>query len=123
MSWNIAFYADDVGESPIADFLAGLSVKERAKCYAYLALLEQHGNRLTSQFIKHLEDDLWELRPEFGGVEMRLFYFTWVDEMIVIVHALKKKSQKARRQDIALAGKRIGEVKDGQAGLLQVVIG
>lgn len=123
MNWNVAFYADDAGGSPVADFLADLSVKERAKCYAYLSLLEQEGSRLTSQFVRHLEGDLWELRPEFGGLEMRLLYFTWVDDLIVIVHALKKKTQKARRQDITLAQKRIGEVRDGKTGLLQIITG
>ena len=123
MSRQISFYADDEGQSAVVDFLSELSVKERAKCYAYISLLEQYGHRLTSQFIKHLEGDLWELRPEFGGVEMRLLYFTWIGDMIVIVHAFKKKSQKMRQRDLKLAIKRIVEVKDGKTGLLQIITG
>ena len=75
----------------------------------------------TSQFIKHLEGDLWELRPEFGGVEIRLFYFMWVDGMMVIVHALKKKSQRVPRRELGLALKRLEEVKDGKTCILQII--
>jgi phage-related protein len=120
MNRLLAIFANNDGVSPILKFLDGLSVKEQAKCTAYLTLLEQEGNQLTSQFIKHIEGDLWELRPEFGGVEMRLFYFAWVDDMLVIVHAMKKKSQKTKPRDMKLAQRRVQEVKDGKAYLIQI---
>jgi phage-related protein len=111
MEWDIAFYANADGDTPVQDFLFSLSEKEQAKCLSYMQLLMERGNTLPSQYAKHLEGDLWELRPEFGGVEFRYFYFTFVDNLIVIVHAIKKKSQKTRPRDIALARKRIEELK------------
>lgn len=121
MSFDILVYGNEHGESPIVDFLEAVSVKERAKCLAYITLLAEHGNRLTSQFIRHIEGDLWELRPEFGGVEMRFFYFIWMPTALVVVHALKKKAGKARRRDIELALKRVGEINDAQAHLIEIV--
>ena len=42
---------------------------------------------------------------------MRLFYFTFAEELVVFVHGLKKKTRKARPADIALAQKRVRELK------------
>jgi phage-related protein len=121
VSIDILAYCNEDGESPIIEFLDGLSVKERAKCFAYLSLLAEYGNRLTSQFIKHIEGGLWELRPELGGVEMRLFYFIWTDTALVVVHGLKKKSRKARRRDIDLALRRIEEIENAQAHIIEII--
>jgi phage-related protein len=54
---------------------------------------------------------LWELRPEFGGTELRYFYFTIQNETIVMLHAVKKKSQKTNRNDLTLAKKRMEETR------------
>jgi phage-related protein len=111
MSFDLAFYADANGDMPVVDFLFTLSEKERAKSLVYMDLLSERGNALPAQYIKHIDGDLWELRPEFGGVEMWYFYFIWVGELIVFVHALKKKSRKTRPRDLELAQKRINELK------------
>jgi phage-related protein len=111
MSWSFAFYQDAQGRSPVLDFLFSLSQKEQDKCFQYIQVLLDFGNRLPAQYAKHIEGDLWELRPEFGGVEMRLFYFTFAEELVVFVHGLKKKTQKTRRADIDLAMKRVQELQ------------
>jgi phage-related protein len=121
VKFEITFFASKDGDSPVIDFMERLSAKENAKSVAYMLALAEHGNALPSNFIKHIEGDLWELRPEFGGTEMRYFYFTWVDEMLVIVHALKKKRAKLPRREITLALSRVKEVKDGQAHIIQVI--
>lgn len=111
MEWEVLYYQSERGESPIEEFLLSLSVKARLKCLAYIDQLEQFGNRLPANIAAKVEGDLWELRPEFGGVEHRFFYFTFVDRQIVIVHAIKKKRQKLKSSDIATAQKRIAEVR------------
>lgn len=108
---EILFYVTERGESPVQEFIDGLSIKEQAKWLSYARLLQEHGNTLPSQYIKHIEGDLWELRPEFGGVEMRFFYFVFTPEAIMIVHAVKKKSQKVRPRDVQLAVKRMNDVR------------
>jgi len=123
LSFEITFYSKNDGDSPIIDFLESLSDKELNKSLQYMLLLAERGNTLTANFIKHIEADLWELRPEFGGVEMRYFYFTWVDDVIVIVHSLKKKRRKLPRREIDLALRRISEVKDGKSSIVQIVLG
>ncbi len=111
MDWEVVFYQTERGESPVEEFLDGLSDKARIKCLTYLEELERHGYRLPSSYIKKVEDDLWELRPEFGGIEYRFFYFTFVERKIVVVHAINKKGQKLKRKDIHLAQVRIEDVR------------
>ena len=62
-----------------------------------------------------MQDDLWELRPEFGGIEYRYFYFTYVEDQIVIVHAISKKSQRLKPGDTRLALNRVEEVRRREA--------
>lgn len=48
---------------------------------------------------KHIEDDIWELRP----TNDRFFYAYWKDDTFVILHHYIKKTQKAPRQEIEQA--------------------
>ncbi len=111
MAWEVFYYQSERGESPIEEFLNGLSLKTRAKCLAYIEQLEQFGNRLPSNFASKVQGDVWELRPEWGGGEHRFFYFSFVERRIVIVHAFAKKSQKLKAQDINIALVRVEEVR------------
>ena len=88
------------------EFINQRNQKEQEKIFAYISALSEQGNSLPSNYIKPLGDGLWELRPEFGGTEFRLFYFTVVQNTIVMLHAIKKKTQKTPRKDLDLARKR-----------------
>jgi|GEM_PF-683789 len=115
MPWKVVFYQSERGDSPVGEFLGSLSEKARAKCVDYMLLLEERGNRLPSNYASKVQDDLWELRPEFGGTEYRYFYFTYVEEQIVIVHAISKKSQRLKPGDTRLALSRVEEVRRREA--------
>lgn len=112
MAWTVEFYETKRGEKPVLEFLDALPEKARAKCVSYLKLLEERGNALSRQYAGKVRDDLWELRPEFGGVEYRLFYFTFIANRIVIVHAISKKTQRLNPRDIELALSRVKEMRD-----------
>ncbi len=107
MALDVAFYNDESDHTPVSEFLFSLSEKERNKCFQYIDILSEFEGRLPAQYIKHIEGDLWELRPEFGGVEMRLFYFLWTGDLIVLLHGFKKKSQKTPVREIATAKRRM----------------
>ena len=91
--------------------MEALPEKAQAKCVDYMLLLEERGNRLPSNYASKVGDDLWELRPEFGGIECRYFYFSYIDNQIVIVHAISKKSQRLKPGDVRLALSRVEEVR------------
>ncbi len=112
---RIIYYHTERGDSPVQEFIDSLSVTEQAKCLAYIETLRGSPLRLPTSIAKKVEGKLWELRPEFGGTEFRLFYFLFSENGIVFVHALKKKTQQLKRADIELALRRMQEYEETYA--------
>ena len=56
----------------------------------YIQSLEDNGTRLNENITKHLDDDIWELRPGNN----RVLYFYFKDDTFVLLHQFRKKTQK-----------------------------
>lgn len=112
MSWTVVYYETVDGDTPIETFLDRQSDKARAKCLAYLTLLETRGTQLPASIAKHVRGKIWELRPEWSGNEYRFFYGAIVGQRFVILHAIHKKTQKLRERDIATAEQRYADIKE-----------
>lgn len=54
---------------------------------------------MPSNVTKHIEDGIWELRPGNN----RVFYFFYEDDIFVLLHAFRKKTQKTPRREIEKA--------------------
>jgi phage-related protein len=111
MRWKVFYYRTERGESPIEDFLDALPRKARAKCIAYMDMLEEFGFNLPRSVMAKVRGDLWELRPEWAGTEYRFLYFALVGRRFVILHAIAKKSQKLKPKDVEIAETRMMEVR------------
>jgi phage-related protein len=107
------FYHTPAGGEPVREFLRSLPRDARLKCGRYMQQLEWQGLALRASHLKKLTREIWELRPEYGGIEYR-FYFGLYDNLAVFVHAVVKKQQKAARNDIDLAERRFDEWKAEQ---------
>ena len=113
MAWNVDFYVTESGRSPIMEFIDSLPDKVQGKCLKYIELLEERGLLLPANYISHIEDDLWELRPEYGGIEYRFLFYapnSPTPTEFIIVHAIIKKRPKLKRADIEKALERIKEL-------------
>ncbi len=110
----IEFFASSSGDEPVRVFLLTLSSKARQKCITDSDLLALAGFTLRASHTKKLEGDVWELRPEFGGTEYRIF-FARQGETFVLLHAITKKRQKVSHNDITLAQQRFNEWKERNA--------
>lgn len=69
------------------------------------SLLEEFGPRLPQPHAKRLTEDLYELRFETHTGQIRVFYF-FDGKRIILVHAMKKKTQKLPAQELAIAVQR-----------------
>ena len=123
--FQIWYFETEVGTVPVKDFLKALrkrTPKAAAKCESYMTLLATQGIELLTkeQYVKKVpdRDDLYELRPEWNNVEYRL-YFTVLGKSVafVMVHAIKKKGQKAPPRDLDLAEKRAQQIQRGRADI------
>jgi phage-related protein len=113
--FSITFYTTPAGTAPMREFLLALPREARRKCGQYMYALEQEGLGLSSALIKKLGRDIWELRPEYEGIEYR-FFFGRDGDGFVFVHAIAKKRQKTARSDIDLAQRRFNEWRDRSNG-------
>ncbi|MBO4679129.1 MAG: type II toxin-antitoxin system RelE/ParE family toxin [Lachnospiraceae bacterium] len=106
--FNIDFYRTASGECDIEDFLDDLRKRARSNKDAriqhkqvsqYIQFLEDYGTRLGENVTKHLEEDIWELRP--GNNRVLFFYFK--EDTFVLLHHFRKKTQKTPPREIARA--------------------
>ena len=70
--YEIAFYQTRDGECQVWDFLEGLRIKsstnkdariQHKQASLYIELLSLNGTNMNENITKHLEEDIWELRP------------------------------------------------------------
>ena len=112
---NICFYKDSSGKEPVLDYLNEL--KDRTdkdsriklnKINDYIEALSKYGLQLTEPYIKHLEGDIWELRP----IRERIFFVAWYDNSFVLLHHFMKKTQKTPRREIERAKRELKDLRD-----------
>lgn len=106
--YEIEFYEDINGKSEIADYIKELNQKSVAnkesrinfnKIVAYFDLLEEFGTRVGAPVTKHLDGEIWELRP----LKNRFLYAYYKDNTFIILHYFIKKTQKTPRREIEQA--------------------
>lgn len=108
MKYKIEFYEKANGKSEIWDFLEKLRIKatmskdariQYKQILLYIQLLEDNGTILPENVAKHIEENIWELRPGNN----RIFYFYYADNTFVLLHSFRKKTQKTPRREIEKA--------------------
>jgi phage-related protein len=97
--FKIEFYSTADGTSELWDFLDDLqqrSIKSKdariqhKQIAMYIQLLEDHGTQLGENITKHLEENIWELRPGNN----RVLYFYHKDDTYVLLHQFRKRRKK-----------------------------
>lgn len=105
---EIKFFENSEGSSDLWDFLEELRIKsyKSKDCHIqykqiifYIELLRINGTNLPNTIVRHLEEDIYELRP--GNNRVLFFYFK--DNIYVLLHHFKKKTQKTPTSEIAKA--------------------
>lgn len=106
--YNIVFFRDVNGREEFFEYLEVLrknSVKNKdvrikyEKIIEYLEVLERYGTRTGLPYTKHIEDEIWELRP----LNERIMLAFWYENNIVILHHFIKTTQKTPKKEIEKA--------------------
>ena len=108
MKFSVRLYKTSGGRSPVAQYLESLEDREAAPIYATLANLQRYGLKKTPVELRPVRGKLWELKVG----PHRVFYLLITGPVMVLLHACKKQSQKARQKDLDLALSRMQEVLD-----------
>ena len=106
--YNVEFYETENGKSELWDFLEELRLKsdknkdariQYKQLLFYIQLLSENGTNLPENVTKHIDEDLWELRPGNN----RVFYFFFKNNTYVLLHHFRKKTQKTPQREIEKA--------------------
>ena len=113
---EIHFYEDKDGISPVYDYIEYLSLRtdkdsriNHKKINDYIEVLSQFGTVVGEPYLKHLEGEIWELRP----LRCRIFFAEWTSDSFILLHYFQfKKSQKTPKRDINKAKQNLKEIRD-----------
>ena len=103
--FTVKFYETKTGESDVWNFLEELRLKSPSNKDArvqynqllfYIELLSKNGTFLPNNITKHIDEDIWELRPGNN----RVLYFYSDNDAFVLLHHFRKKTMKTPLREI-----------------------
>ena len=106
--YEIIFWQDINGFSETQDYIYELkekSIKSKDariklnKIVEYIDILECYGTQVGEPYVKHLEGELYELRP----LRDRFIFFYKKENKYIILNHFVKKTQKTPRKEIEKA--------------------
>ena len=108
MNWTITYYSPKV-KTEIDELPKGI----RADLLRLYDLLTIYGANLRLPHSRAMGNGLFELRPKGKEGIGRVFYCTQVGWQIVMLHSFIKKTQETLEHELAIARKRLKEMKHG----------
>lgn len=114
--YQIIFYIDKNGKSEIFEYIENLRANKKDKdskiklnkITAYLNQLPKHGFSLGEPYIKHLDAEIWELRP----IRDRILFAYWNNSKFVLLSHFIKQTQKTPQREILKAKRLLKEHKE-----------
>lgn len=110
---KIYFYKDKNGNEPVAEYIADLAQKNDKdsriklnKIRDYIKALSEYGTRAGEPYVKHLDGEIWELRP----LRDRILFIGWVNGSYVLLHHFMKKTQKTLAREIEKAKQELADL-------------
>ena len=112
--YDIYFYKDRNGNEPVAQYIENLAKKNTKdsriklnKIRDYIKILQEFGTRAGEPFVKHIDGDIWELRP----LSDRILFIGWINGSFVLLHQFIKKTKKTPLREIEKAKREIEDIK------------
>lgn len=114
--YEIRFYEDERGLSEVKTFIKELKDKSTTskdarinfnKVVAYIDALEEFGTRMGEPITKHLDGEIWELRP----LANRILYAFYKNNTFILLHHFEKKTNKTPKREIEKAKRELEDYK------------
>lgn len=110
---QINFYKDKNGKEPVLEYLKELASKKDKnsrikanKINDYIQILSKYGTQAGEPYIKHLDGDIWELRP----LRDRIIFVSWTNGSYILLHQFMKKTQKTPTREIDKAKRELADL-------------
>lgn len=97
----------------MADYIKQLVIKgdkssriKLNKIQDYINALSEYGLQLKEPYIKHLDGEIWEIRP----LRDRILFVAWHNGSFVLLHHFIKKTQKTPTREIEKAKRELADL-------------
>lgn len=107
---KVSFFTSPSGRCYVEDFIDGLDNGDKAAVLEALEDIAIHGLKATGGRFRQIERKLWEIKIHAPTGGYRIFYVMISYDELVCLHAYRKQGQKAPRQELEIARKRLREV-------------
>ena len=112
--YEITIYSSEDGKSELQEYLKDLSTKKDKdnrikynKIIAYIRMLKQNGLSIGEPYIKHIDNEIWELRP----IRDRILFASWCNNKFVLLSVFMKDTQKTPKREIEKAKRLLEDYK------------
>ena len=112
---EIHFYRNRNGIAPVYEYLKELNSRtdknsriKAGKVNDYITRLSEEGTFAGLPYVKHIEGDIWELRP----LRDRIFFVAWYNGSYVLLHQFQKETQKTPTREIEKARREYEDLKE-----------
>lgn len=112
---KIHFYRDKSGQEPIKEYIAALAVRtdkdshiKLNKIRDYMKILSEYGTRAGEPYVKHLDGEIWELRP----IKDRILFAAWDGKNFILLHHFAKQTQKTPPREIDQAKRNLADYRE-----------
>jgi len=113
---NIHFYEDKDGNSLVLEYIEALSKRtdkdsriNHNKINDYIQVLSEYGKAAGEPYIKHLDGDIWEIRP----IRARIFFASWLGNDFILLHHFQfKQTNKIPKREIEQAKRNLADIKE-----------
>lgn len=113
--YNIEIYETRNGKSEIKDYIKSLQTNSNKqnniklnKILAYIRILKEKGLSLGAPYIKHIDSEIWELRP----LRDRILFACYVNNKIILLSYFMKQTQKTPIKEIKKAKRYLEDYKN-----------
>lgn len=103
---DVVFFRDDDGSEPVKEWLIQLPYKARRGVITRFKKLRKKGRELERPTVAKLEDNLYELRWKYDGVNYRILFFWDKDIAVILTNGFQKSVQKVPEPEKRLARRR-----------------
>lgn len=110
MPWQVEFYIDSDGNEPVKDFILAQSKDTIAEILHVFKLLREFNIGLGMPYVKKIEKSgLRELRIKHSSNIYRIFFFAYIGQKFILLHAIVKKQDTLPEADKRPAMERMQE--------------
>ena len=113
--YRIVFYKDKNDKEPVLEYMRELAARtdkdsriKLQKIRDYIAFLGQLGKQMGEPYVKHLDGEIWELRP----IRDRILFAAWDGKGFVLLHHFVKRTRKTPQREIEQAKRKLADYRE-----------